>query len=198
MEAGAHFLSLGFKITLNGTCSHEIKWHLLLGRKVMTNLDGALKSRDITLPTKIQIGSSGVLISHIGMWELDHKEDWVLKNRCFLIVVLEKTLESPSYSREIKPVNCKGNHSWIFIVRTDANAESPIFGHLMWRNDSPENIPMLGKNEGQRRRGWQKMRWLDSITDSVDMDLSKLWETIRDRGAWLAEVDGSCKESDMT
>ena len=108
------------------------------------------------------------------MWELDCKESWVLKNWCFWTVVLEKTLESPLDCKEIQPVHPKGNQSWIFFGRTDAEAETPYFGHLMWRTDSFEKTLMLGKIEGRRRRGWQRMRRLDGITDSMDMSLSKL------------------------
>ena len=96
------------------------------------------------------------------MWELDHKEGWVLKNWCFWTVVLEKTLESPLDCKEIKSANPKGNQSWIYIGRTDAEAETPIFCHLMQRAESLEKTPMLNI-EGMRRRGGQKMRWLDGI-----------------------------------
>ena len=103
------------------------------------------------------------------MWELDYKESWVQKNWCFWTVVLEKTLEGPLDCKEIKPVNPKGNQSWIFIGRTDAEAETPI----LWPPDAKSWIIwktlMLGKIEGGRRRGWPRMRWLDGITDSMDM-----------------------------
>ena len=101
------------------------------------------------------------------MWELDHKKSWVLKNWCFSTVVLEKTLESPLDCKEIKLVNPKGNKPWIFTGRTDA--EAPIFGQLMRRPDSLEKTLMLRKIESRRRRGWQRMRWLDGITNSMDM-----------------------------
>ena len=102
------------------------------------------------------------------MWELDHKEGWAPKNWCFWTVVLEKTLASPLDSMEIKPVSPNGNQPWIFIGRTDADHEAPIFDYLMERADSLEKPLMLGKIEGRRRREWHRMRWLDGITDSIE------------------------------
>ena len=124
------------------------------------------------------------------MWELDHKEDWVCKNWCFQTVVLEKTLESPLDSKEIQSVNSKGNQPWTFIGRTDAETETPMLGHLMQKADSLEKILMLEKIEGNRRRGRQRMRWLDSIINSMYMSLSKLWETVKHREAWRATAHG--------
>ena len=149
------FIFWGSKITADGDCSHEIKRCLLLGRKVMTNLDSIFKSRDITLPTKVRLVKAMIsqwscMDVRFGLQRKLSTKEWML--------LLEKTIESPLDCKEIKPVNPKGNQSWIFIGGTDAEAEVPIyFGYLMWITDSLEKTLMLRKTEGMRRRGWQKM-----------------------------------------
>ena len=129
----------GFKITADGDCSHEIK--RLLGRKVMTNLESILKSRDIILLTKVHLVKAVVFSSsHVGMWELVYEESWAMKNLCFWTVVLEKTLESPLDCKKIQPVHPKGDQPWVFIGRTDAEAETPILwppnvkNWLIWKD----------------------------------------------------------------
>ena len=135
------FIFLVFKITADGDCRHEIKRCLLLGRKAMTNLDSVLKRRDITSPTKICIVKAMVfLVVMCGCESWTVKKSWELKNWCLRTVVLEKTLESPLNSKETKPVNPKGNQNWIFIGRTDAEAETPI----LWPHDAKNQL--IGKN----------------------------------------------------
>ena len=116
----------------------------------------------------------GFSSSHVWMWEMDHKEGWVPKNWCFWTVVLEKTLESPLDCREIKLVHPKGNKSWIFIGRTNTEAEAPIIWSPNGRVDWLEKTLMLAKTEGRRKRRQQRRRWLDGISDSMDMSLRKL------------------------
>ena len=184
METVRDFIFLGSKITAHGEHSHEIKRYLLLGRKVMTSLDSIIKTRDITLLTKAHSQSYGF---YVWVWEVDHKEGWVLKNWSFWNVVLEKTLESSLDCKEIKSVNLKGNQSWIFIGRTDADIKAPIPDVKIWLIGKDL---MLGKIEG-RRRGWNRMRWLHDITNTMNM--SKLWEMVKDREAWDAAVHGVTK-----
>ena len=144
--------------------------------------------------TKVSIVKAMIFFSsHVWMWELDHKEGWAPKNWCFWIEVLEKTLENPLDYKEIKPVNSKVNHPWIFIGRTDAETEGPI----PWPPDVKSELfgkdPDAGKGWRQRRRGWKKMRWLDGITNSIDMNLSKLREMVKDGEVSCAAIHGVSK-----
>ena len=146
METVTDLIFLGSKITADSDCSREIKRHLLLGRKAVINLDSVSKSRDITLPKKVLSSQSyGFPSSRVWMWELDHKEGWAPKTWCFWAMVLEKTFESPLDCKKIQPVHPKRNQSWVFIGRTDAEAEAPILWQphvknwLIWKDPDAGN-----------------------------------------------------------